>query len=99
MLIVGYVTARFDGGVCRPIFEFTFPSASASGEKSIRNSSLNHPTFVVVTIAGDAIAVQVRPVPYPWTLVTRVLPPKAGGGRLVDAGMSSDWLLKIHEIW
>ena len=51
MLMVGYVTFRVDGGACRPIFAFTFPRASASGEKLIKNSSLNHPTFVVVTRA------------------------------------------------
>src|SRR5215467_5667952 len=63
MLIVGYVTLRFDGGACRPIFAFTLPSASASGEKLIKNSSLNHPALVVVISPGESIAVQVRPVP------------------------------------
>src|SRR5215831_8255634 len=63
MLMVGYVTLRFDGGACRPILAFTSPRANASGEKSIRNSSLNHPTFVLVTSVGETSAVHVRPVP------------------------------------
>src|SRR5437899_12965498 len=60
--IVGYDTGRVVGGVFRPIFAFTSPSAIASGEKSIKNSSLDQPTLVVVTRPGETTSVQVRPV-------------------------------------
>src|SRR2546421_8473875 len=62
-LMVGYVTFRVDGGDTRPNFPARFPMATASGEKLMRNSSLNQPARVLVTIRGESTAVQLRPVP------------------------------------